>query len=330
MDPVNEQIALLYGGVHRYGLDQFKDFAMALLRAIVPFDSAIWASGEARTRLVHSAHLINQRLDDIMALTLRHGDEETITAAAFAQPGLAVCLQDTMPMSAYRQLALYRETACRLGIEQAMGLAITDPVNNLSELVVLYRNDPQRPFSSADRAAIAVLVPHLLEAWRNCQFYALRQPEQIRTDSEGACLHGRAICDWFGTITQAEPGFGTVVEAAFPGWHGTKLPDRLVAFIRSDHESHAHGAFRFEIVRGRQHHIVSVMGTVRGSLLSAAELDVARRVAAGHSHVRIAAARGVSNATVRNQTARVYEKLGIHSRSELTQVLLSLQIGLAI
>ena len=330
MDPVNEQIALLYGGVHRYSLDQFKDFAMARLRAIVPFDSAMWASGEERTRLVHSAHMINQRLDDIMALTLRHRDEETITAAAFAQPGSAVCLQDTMTMSAYRQLALYRETACRLGIEQAMGLAIIDPFNNLADFVVLYRKDRESPFSNADRAAIAVLFPHLLEAWRNCQFYTLRQPDQIRIDTAGACLHGRAISDSFGTISQAEQGFGTVVAAAFPGWFGTTLPAPVIACIRFGQDSFSHGAFQFEILRGQQHHIVSVMGTVRGSLLSAAELDVARRVAAGHSHVRIAAARGVSNATVRNQIARIYEKLDIHSKSELTQVLLSLQIGLAI
>ena len=297
------------------------------MRAVIPFDSACWASGEAQTGLVHSSHLLNQRREDLLAITKFHADEETVLGTALSQPGSAICLEDTMTMTTYRQLALYRKVGCRLGLEQAMGIAISDPVSGLAEFFVLYRNKQEYPFTLADRAAVAILAPHITEAWRSCQFFALRQPERLRPDVAGAFLHGRAISDWVGTITQAETGFGSAVAAAFPGWSGTRLPNDLIAFIRSDKDSLVRGAFRFEIARGGQRHVISVLGSVRGNLLSGAELDVARRVAGGDSHVRIAAARGVSNATVRNQIARVYEKLSIHSKTELTQVLLSLTTG---
>lgn len=327
MDATNRQIAALYGGVVSQPLDRFQDFALARLRAVVPFDSAVWACGENDTSLQNSLHLVNQRLDDLMMIAVRRRGEDVFRDLAMARPGIPVCIEDTMPMAAYRRLPLYLNVLQRIGIEHAMGLRIADPINNLANYLVVYRADRTQPFSAGDRAAQAMMIPHILEAWRHCQFNTLLGHNRPVPDVAGAFLHGRAITDSFGTISQADPGFGTALASEFPAWSGTQLPHEVTGFVRSDTASLRLGALRFTIARGSQHHVVSVMGTVRGSLLGAAELDVARRVVAGESRVRIAAARGVSGATIRNQVARIYEKLGIHSKVELIQAFRSLQPG---
>ncbi len=52
--------------------------------------------------------------------------------------------------------------------------------------------------------------------------------------------------------------------------------------------------------------------------LTAAEADVARYVLAGLSNAEVARRRGSSPRTVANQVARIFRKLGIASRNELS------------
>ena len=327
MDLVNQQIAALYGGVLSQPLERFQNFAMARLRLVVPFDSAVWSCGENDSSLVNSLYLINQRHDDLMTIAVRRRGEDVFRDVAMARPGVAVCVEDMMTMADYRRLSLYHDVLRRIGMEQVMGLRIADPVNNLANYIVLYRADRDRPFTPEDRAAKAMIIPHLLEAWRHCQINALLRLDRPAADLIGAFLHGRAVADSFGTISQADPGFSTALASEFPGWSGTQLPHEVTGFVRSDAASLQLGALRFTVLRGALHHVVSVLGTVRGSLLGAAERDVARRVVAGESHIQIAAARGVSGTTIRNQIARIYQKLGIHSKIELIQTLRSLRTG---
>lgn len=57
--------------------------------------------------------------------------------------------------------------------------------------------------------------------------------------------------------------------------------------------------------------------------LSAREREIADLIAEGHTHKEIARALGLAPATVRNQTARIYDKVGVSSRAALTRALVA-------
>lgn len=325
MDIVNQQIAAVYGGVLDQPLDKFLDFALTRLRVVVPFDSAVWSCGKDESLLQTTLHLVNQRHDDLITLAVRRRGEDVFRNFAMASQGRAVCIEDIMTMAEYRRMPLYQDVLHRIGMEQVMGLQIADPVTSHANYIVVYRADPARPFTAGERTAKAILVPHILQAWRQCQHNALL-PARPECNVAGAFLHGRAVADWSGTIFQADPGFGAALATTFPGWSRISLPHEVTTFLRSDRESLMLGALRFTVARGQQYIVVSVMGTVRGGLLGSAELDVARRVASGDCNAQIAIARNVSIATIRNQIASIYQKLGIHSKIELIDRLTPLEL----
>lgn len=94
---------------------------------------------------------------------------------------------------------------------------------------------------------------------------------------------------------------------------------RRASIICSSDPSLTIKALRFTVARGRQHHVIDVIDTAKGNLLTLPELDVARRFVSGESHMRIAAARMVSRATIRGQLAGIYDKLAVHSKIELAE-----------
>jgi DNA-binding CsgD family transcriptional regulator len=57
--------------------------------------------------------------------------------------------------------------------------------------------------------------------------------------------------------------------------------------------------------------------------LTDAERAVMALLTLGHSSVSVAQARSVSVATIASQISAIYRKLGVHSRSEMTLLLLS-------
>jgi DNA-binding CsgD family transcriptional regulator len=59
--------------------------------------------------------------------------------------------------------------------------------------------------------------------------------------------------------------------------------------------------------------------------LSAREREVAELIAEGFTHKEIARSLGIAPTTVRNQTARIYEKAGVSSRAALTRAILTEQ-----
>ncbi|HEY3817640.1 MAG TPA: helix-turn-helix transcriptional regulator [Polyangiaceae bacterium] len=82
------------------------------------------------------------------------------------------------------------------------------------------------------------------------------------------------------------------------------LPDDLRAWVFDEATQVAVVAFSFS----------------RCSVLSAAELDVARAAASGLSNSAIARRRGTSARTVANQIASVLQKLHAGSRAELSTI----------
>jgi DNA-binding CsgD family transcriptional regulator len=88
------------------------------------------------------------------------------------------------------------------------------------------------------------------------------------------------------------------------------------------------GLERRDVELGGQRYVVlSYPALPRASLLGLSDVEsaVARAVAAGQTNDEIAACRGRSVFTIQNQLARIYKKLGLASRAELSALLAQLE-----
>lgn len=80
----------------------------------------------------------------------------------------------------------------------------------------------------------------------------------------------------------------------------------------------------FFIKAGKDEYVVIASDAPRWLLtLTHAEREVASAVLRGATNKAIARSRGVSERTVANQLARIYDKLRVRSRAELTAMILA-------
>lgn len=319
MDLLHRQIAALYRGVFTQTLEAFRDFALECLRPVVAFDSAVWANGDSGINAVHSLHVHNQAVGDVMVLATLYSDEDYIRARSVADPGKAYRIEDTMDFADYPNLRFYRDMGARMGIENSVGLSLFDPVSNLASFAALWRSDRAASYSDEDCRLFEQFFPHMLEAWHHAQVGALLDLRSPVGDAEEPFRWGRAVIDRVGGLTSLDREFADALRSEWPDWQGPLLPRELAEWACGDEPFLELGATRFEITRGEQYHVLGVARTGRETVLSAAEMDVARQFAAGESYKNIARHRACSPATVRNQIARIYQKLDVHSRADLAR-----------
>ena len=86
MDPTNRLIAALCGDVFAQPLERFQDFVLSQLNAVIPYDSAAWASRNDELSTIHSIHAVNQSLDDLQLLATRYRQGDTVPANGAGLP----------------------------------------------------------------------------------------------------------------------------------------------------------------------------------------------------------------------------------------------------
>jgi DNA-binding CsgD family transcriptional regulator len=233
------------------------------------------------------------------------------------QPGTAFRIEDTMPLALYRGHPAYREFWSPNNIEHAMALALTDPVSQLMELIVLWRADAEMPFSDADRAAMETLAPHVVAAWRHRQLAHLHEQASSRAGLQWR-VRGNAVCDAAGVIYASDAQFNAALEVHFPGWHGPALPPALAARLAEGEPAFRLAGLDFALDAATPRSLLTV--SIAGdAALTTSERRVAALYAEGRTNAQIAAALGVTASTVRNQISAAYRKLDIHSKAELAR-----------
>ena len=106
MDPTNRLIAALCGDVFAQPLERFQDFVLSQLNAVIPYDSAAWASRNDELSTIHSIHAVNQSLDDLQLLATRYRQGDTVRQMALAYPGTPVRLEDVMTVAVYHDASV--------------------------------------------------------------------------------------------------------------------------------------------------------------------------------------------------------------------------------
>lgn len=302
--------------------DALAPAALDRLQQDLPFDAAVWASGAATPagplfHALHLRHLPMQMLADYEPLK----QHDTLFARCAAQPGQAqraAASEAPAPLRAHLQ---------RYGLAQAVSIVVLAPVAGLISGVSLYRQHADRPFSDADLTLLEAALPHLDQAARRNQL------ARLQAEARGETGHraGAAACDAQGVVREADARFLAQLQAEWPDWRGPWLPAPLAALAAapgvvadvpvgraSTARCQALGPLRLLHLRPRR----------PADDLPQRLRQVAALAAQGHSHKAIAARLGLAPATVRNQLADLYRRLGIRSRAALAASLLGDDRGL--
>ncbi len=108
-DLLHRVIASIYGAVFQQPLISFQDFVLNEIRALVPFDSAVWASGTHETNSIQAVHLLNLPADLMMRYKMEYVATDYLRARAIAEPGTSFRIEDVTSLEDYYALPAYTE-----------------------------------------------------------------------------------------------------------------------------------------------------------------------------------------------------------------------------
>lgn len=298
--------------VHRAGqelpLARFQDEALALVRRLIPFDSAWWGNAAAEPMEIHRLHLHNCA-DTILQDYAPFIGEDFFRAQLMAHPGTTVNMADLISRADFVRTPMYQAVGRPYHIEWSLGTLLVEAVSSLQEFLTVWRHDPQRPFNEVERQCKELLMPHLADAHR-----AARRREMLDGTRPP---HSRwAVLDERGYLREASPGFVHWVRGTWPQWQGSLLPAALREALAQPGTPRVGDALCHVLPKGAFRYL-HVQPVQRTDLLSARQRSIARRFAAGETHSAIAASLGLSPATVRNHLAACYRKLSVNNKAEL-------------
>lgn len=303
--------------LHRAGREmsfsQFQPSALELVQEMIPFDSAWWGNAAAEPMEIHRVYLFNCD-DTILETYTPYMQQDFFRAALMAQPGVTINMADLTTRARYVRTALYREVGKRYRVEWSLGTLLVEPVSSLYEFLTLWRHEPKRPFSEAERQTKELLMPHLVEAGR---------ASRLREVLDGT--HARpghwAVADERGYLRETSPGFIHCLRAHWPDWRGSRLPQAMLANVQTATPFNA-GRMKFQMACKGMFRYVQVSTFNALDRLSTREREIVQRYARGQSHAAIAVALGLAATTVRNHIANSYRKLAVNNKVELMRRLI--------
>lgn len=294
--------------VHRAGCEVefngFQRMALEETQALIPFDSACWGDAAREPFELHHTRLFN--CDASMLEAYRPSAQHNcVFAAMLAQPGVVVNLADLMTVAgACWKIGKHHAVDC------ALGTLCAKPVSSsLYEFLVLWRNDPKKPFSETERQGMELLMPHLMQAHQ-----VARQRAIFKDTRKRKAVWGMA--DAWGFLHEVAPGFIHALRAHWPGWKGGQLPAALLECLRTGRPFHAK-TIAIDITPRGEWCYLEVRAASALDRLSPRERDVAQRYASGETHSAIALALAISPTTVRNHLAQCFRKLSVSNKAEL-------------
>lgn len=318
---------------------------VAVVPRIVACDSAVFVRIDPRTRSFSFSAWPAGAFADIdhgEAVRLHQHDHPLVAHFAARRDAKAWSLHDLVAPIAFQRTSLYRALYRPSGIEFQLVMLVPYP-DRARRVLVLNRRET--PFAERDRQLLELLWPHLALAVRNSRAASTQRgsPELDVLSHE----HGVLVLDRTGKVelcteqarvwlsryciagfarreirTLPEPIAGWVGQAfANPTLMSRGIADPLAPMIlrRGDH----YLAVRLVADHGRGQHLLlmeeAAMSTppdlLLGLGLTPREAEVLAWVAQGKTNRETGIILGVSTRTVQKHLERVFEKLGVESRT---------------
>lgn len=309
MEPAFDRfVAELYRSGLSVPPEGFRAWALHCLKPLIPFDAALWGSGNVRHWRFHTATLIGLSEEFPAAL------EETrplnpMVAKMTANLDTPVDMETVLPDRKFFASELYKRCFNRFGISRILATAHVEPRSGLVSLLSLYRCSRRAHFTAAEKALHRRATFHLFQAASHAYFLHLLRTFIEEREAGGAA----AVVDQHGAFHEVQPRFFDLLEKHFPSQKAHRLPFEVPP------EGEVRRVHGLCIKAQPVGDLACVLIWEAGPLdrLTARERETVYAVTQGLSFKQAARKIGVAPSTVANHLYRIYRKLGVNSRSEL-------------
>ena len=127
-DRINAAVLDLHDSVPMAPFATFREACLRRVRALIPFDAAIWGSGVEEPQLIFGIAACDFPPDRLMDYGLRWQSHDVLRSAVSRRPGECLRNEDIQSLDAHYASEIYREFCGPAGIEHALGVTRIDPV----------------------------------------------------------------------------------------------------------------------------------------------------------------------------------------------------------
>ncbi len=310
MDRFDSFIANLYRSSAFIKAEHFREWALLQLRELVPFDAALWGSGNLLIPKFHTMTLLG--LSDKYAKTLEQTNEvNPIWKGLINNLDKTLDSSTLVPDSEFYKSPIYKRCFKKFKIERILTTLHNDNKARMATLLSVYRFDRDNKFSTEDHANFTRAVQHLTNAASHAYFTHL-----IRTAPDEQAHSPAAVCDREGYLYEVQPQFLDIMEEHFPDWKGPCLPFTLAKCGER---------FSHEGVCGKTEALddlicIQIWKESPLDMLTNREREVVEGVCQGMTFKEIAKTSKIAPSTVSNHLYRIYRKLGVNNRSSLAKM----------
>ncbi|WP_281559641.1 helix-turn-helix transcriptional regulator [Thalassomonas sp. RHCl1] len=312
---LDEFISHLYRSATRIPPNQYREWALEQLSRVIDFDAAFWGTGNEANINFH--YVTQVGLDKQYAKRLKATMEiNPIRDAVINNLGKPVDMSEVIDDEAFFNSPLYRKLFRPYGIKRILASGHLDSKNGLYTLLSLYRFDREHVFTEQERELQQHLIFHLVSAVSHAFFLHLRVGDELQQTVDQATS---AICDQQGCFHEVQPRFVALLNEHFPE-RGTTLPFILPKLSSNESKTIEVGQLAVSLKPMGELIIVSLRPLGPLDQLSKREQEIVEFICKGLSFKEVAKSLSLAPSTVSNHLYRVYDKLGISSRTELAQL----------
>jgi DNA-binding CsgD family transcriptional regulator len=286
---------------------EFQKHALERLRELVEFDFGAWGGGAAEDRQVTDVVMLDQS-ERLFGEWMEVASEDAYCDLALRRLDHTVTFDD---VPKFRSSFAWNEHWRRFDAQNMVATIMAEPIDGYVSFVGLCNADRSRDFSRRDREIKQLLMPHLSSALHLSRDNMLRHAS---SQDEGV-----AIVNGGGWVLASQPPFAALARAEW-GSPGPRLP---ASFVEDglERKSWRGRAIALRIQQLPPYYLLRATPVSPLEALTARERQVAEQFARGLSYKEVAAELHIAPTTVRNHLARIYDKLGLETKSELVRLL---------
>ncbi|MFE8070497.1 helix-turn-helix transcriptional regulator [Marinobacteraceae bacterium S3BR75-40.1] len=293
----------LYQQVAARRPDHFQSLALERVNTLLPYDFSAWGGGWASDRRITEVTVVNQdpalfeewmavsHLDPYCDLTLRHLNR-------------SFRFED---VDDYRNSLAYNEHWKRFDAHHMLSTIMAEPLDGYVSFIGLCRAPDAPAYTPQQQQLKQLLMPHLSQALHLNRAHFL---EGLDHGEEGL-----ALVDGGGVVKASR---GRMLAWMRELWlQQRNIPAAVMAELR--HTGHwRHPRYCLSASPVGHCWLLRMRAATAADCLTPREAEVASLYALGRTHKEVARELSIAPATVRNQLAQIYRKLGVSDKAALS------------
>lgn len=297
----------LFEGALAQPADRYRSWMLQVVAQAFEAQGAIWRRG----RVGATAHALTvwglppqfarawEASADINPLKLQTQQVENEASALSL-----MCAPDAVV-----ETRLYRRVLQRHGVRDALGIRVVDALLGLETEIVLSRSASVE-YSQGQIDLLNDVAPAMVAAASQAYFLSLAKPSARHPH------RASAVVDPAGGVLDAQWAFRDLVHAHYPGWSGRRLPFELPDDLNGSELSV--DALRVYAEHHNELTLLRIWEPQALDGLTEREREIAHELVAGTTYKQVARDLSLSTSTIANHAHRIYRKLGVKNRRELS------------